>query len=96
MGWRIRKSIPVARGVRLNLSRGGVSASAGVPGTGVYYTTEKSRGGYAEGRPRSSRFAILILLIAAGVGCFFWYAEKVSPRRPAPAAVVVPPPTLSR
>jgi hypothetical protein len=53
MGWRLRKSIKVAPGLRINLSKSGVSASiggkgftyntrgritAGIPGTGIRYT----------------------------------------------------------
>lgn len=42
MGWRFRKSIRIAKGVNLNFSKRGVSASVGIPGTGLRYTTAKS------------------------------------------------------
>lgn len=32
MGWRVRKSVNLGRGVRLNLSRSGIGVSAGVKG----------------------------------------------------------------
>lgn len=35
MGWRFQKRIKIMPGVRVNLSRSGVSASAGVPGASV-------------------------------------------------------------
>ena len=35
MGFRFRKSIKILPGLRLNLSKGGVSASVGVPGATV-------------------------------------------------------------
>ena len=48
MGFRFRKSIKLAPGVRLNLSKTGVSASAGMPGGGLYYTTRHTGGGARE------------------------------------------------
>ena len=67
MGFRVYKSVRLGKGVRLNLSRGGVGISAGVPGfrysvhssgrktttigvpgSGVYYRTQK--GGSPSGR----------------------------------------------
>lgn len=35
MGFRFRKSIPLFKGARVNLSRGGVGFSFGIPGTGL-------------------------------------------------------------
>jgi hypothetical protein len=47
MGWRIRKSVKLMPGVRLNLSRRGPSVSAGVGGV---YWTGRGPGG---SRPRA-------------------------------------------
>ncbi len=35
MGWRIRKSVKIGKGIRVNLSKSGIGLSAGVPGLRV-------------------------------------------------------------
>lgn len=44
MGFRFRKSIKIIPGVRLNISRRGVSTSVGVPGATVNFSDRGTRG----------------------------------------------------
>ena len=44
MPFRFRRSIRIVQGVRLGLSRRGVSASATLPGTGISYTVTTPHG----------------------------------------------------
>jgi hypothetical protein len=43
MGFRFRKSIQIAKGVRVNLSKSGVGASFGIPGTGMSWGVSPGR-----------------------------------------------------
>jgi hypothetical protein len=52
MPFRFRRSIRIAPGIRLNVSRRGVSTSATLPGTGISYTlttSHRDRGRVADG-----------------------------------------------
>lgn len=60
MPWRFRKSVRVGRFFRINLSKGGVGYSAGVPGTGLSW--------YQGPRSEVSPGCVLGLVVAAALG----------------------------
>lgn len=80
MGLRFRKTIRVGKFFRINLSKSGVGASAGIPGTGLSYgvspkrSRSKNGNGGAEGGGCFSliiKSALLILLVLAGLMFYF-------------------------
>jgi hypothetical protein len=78
---RLRKSIKLMPGVRINISKSGVSTSIGIPGTGLSYTTRLSSGDKSHEQAalqapahegfsaREIRFAVLLYLVL--LGCAF-------------------------
>lgn len=91
MGWRLRKSFRVAKGVNLNLSRQGVNPSVGIPGTGLFWTRTRSRVksapmGYT-GNDRSSNAGcwILVVMLAGAMGFVVLASLSKQPQyRPTP------------
>jgi hypothetical protein len=49
MGFRIRKSIPIGKFFRINLSRRGIGSSVTIPGTGLSWVSSPGRGRAAKG-----------------------------------------------
>lgn len=89
MGWRFRKSIKLAPGLRLNFSKRGVSASASIPGTGISYTTA---GGKRRPQQRAGNGCVgcigsIVLIFGAAIVFSAMIASCSEPHRmPAPAS----------
>ena len=43
MGFRFRKSVKIAPGVRLNVTNKGTSLSGSIPGTGIFWSTRSRK-----------------------------------------------------
>jgi hypothetical protein len=65
MGWRFRRSVKIAPGVRLNVGKRGSSVSVGVPGTGASYVTPLTSQANAA-IPRKGRLGRLFLYAVLG------------------------------
>lgn len=70
MGFRFRKSVKIAPGVRMNLSKRGVGMSFGIPGTGISYST--SSGGRKRKSTRSSGGVGAKVLYWLFIGWWWW------------------------
>src|SRR4051794_39731464 len=95
MGWSFRKSIRVAPGIRLNLSKGGAGLSGGIKGfrvgfgprgtqvsagrDGIYYRKQLGGGGGAGASGGRSSMLLTILVIA--VAAILWYVFTARPAR---------------
>lgn len=73
MGWRFNKSLRIGKAFRINLSKGGVGWSAGIPGTGLRFVQPPGRVGKStDRRPNAltgclSKLALGVLLVFLGV-----------------------------
>lgn len=68
MGWRFRKRIKIAPGVRVNLGKRGASVSAGIPGSGLWWTSgHSSQGGGAGGCCSLIFFGVLGFALLASI-----------------------------
>lgn len=97
MGWRFRKSIRIAKGFNLNLSRRGPSVSAGVPGSGWWWSASKPwpkrrRADRQEMEAAGGNGCLGVLGLAAIAGCVWWFwpaGSIVAPVPTEPAATSV-------
>lgn len=90
MPWRMRKSIKLMPGVRLNFSKKGASVSAGIPGSGVYWHSRKScdGGGGSGGVGGCCGLVVLgvagFLVLVLGAGLFSSMMRTTEPDKASP------------
>jgi hypothetical protein len=74
MPFRFRRSICIAPGLRLNVGRRGVSASATLPGTGISYTlTTPDRGAGRRRSPQPGAWGRWQICTAIAAGIMWWF-----------------------
>jgi hypothetical protein len=72
MPFRFRRSIRIAPGIRLNVSRRGVSTSATLPGTGISYTLTTPHRDRGAGSRRLGTWGRWLICTAIAAGIMWW------------------------